>query len=131
MSLMNVLDALHNPKGITSHSQRPSRVLKAIFHSSPGQIRIWWYPLRRSSLENTREPESLSNISSKCGIGKRYLTVILLTARLSTHIRHVPSFFGTKSAGTAHGLKLGRTSFFCTKSSTKDCKISCSFGLNQ
>jgi len=37
---------------------------------------------------------------------KRYLTVILLIAQLSTHIRHVPSFFGAKSARTVHGLKL-------------------------
>lgn len=38
-------------------------------------------------------------------MGKRYLTMILLIARLSMHIRQVPSFLGVRSAGTAHGLE--------------------------
>ncbi|KAK4584006.1 hypothetical protein RGQ29_021942 [Quercus rubra] len=36
----------------------------------------------------------------------RYLTVILLMARLSTHIRQLLFFFGVNNAGTAHGLVL-------------------------
>jgi len=45
---MNVLGALDNPKGMTRH-HIISLILKAVFHSSPGQIRIWWYLLFRSS----------------------------------------------------------------------------------
>ena len=39
-------------------------------------------------------------------MGNLDLIVILLMARLSTHILHVPSFFGVKSAGTVQGLRL-------------------------
>jgi len=77
-----------------------------------------WYPLLRSILENTREPWSLSNISSSRGIGCLYLIVILFMARLSTHIRILPSFFGAKRAGTAQGLRLSRTNPLEINSST-------------
>ena len=108
MSLMKVLGALVRPNGITSHSYRPCLVLKAVFHSSPSFMRTWWYPLLRSILENTTDPLSSSNISSNLGIGYRYLMVMLLMARQSTHMRHVPSFLGTSRTGTAQGLRLSR-----------------------
>jgi hypothetical protein len=38
--LIKVLDALVNLKGITSHSYNPSFILKVVFHSSPGLMRI-------------------------------------------------------------------------------------------
>ncbi|PRQ22220.1 hypothetical protein RchiOBHm_Chr6g0247871 [Rosa chinensis] len=60
----------------------------------------------------------MSSMSSNLGIGKRYLIVILLMALLSTHILHVPSFFGVKSTGTAHGLMDSRINPFCNNSST-------------
>jgi hypothetical protein len=47
---MKVLDALVNPKGMISHAYNPNLVLKAVFHSSSNFIRIWWYPLRKSTL---------------------------------------------------------------------------------
>jgi len=40
MRRMKVLGALVKPKGITNHSYKPKLVLKAVFHSSPGLIRI-------------------------------------------------------------------------------------------
>lgn len=49
-----------------------------------------------------------SSRSSNRGMGKQYLTVILLIALLSTHIRHEPSFLGMSKAGTAQGLRLSR-----------------------
>uniref|UniRef100_A0A0A9FFV2 Uncharacterized protein n=1 Tax=Arundo donax TaxID=35708 RepID=A0A0A9FFV2_ARUDO len=42
INLMKVLGALVKPKGITNHSYRPNLVLKAVFHSSPNFILIWW-----------------------------------------------------------------------------------------
>ena len=115
---MNVLGALERPNGMTSHSYSPPFVLNAVFHSSPSLIRIWWYPLLRSILKNTREPWSSSNISSSRGIGCRYLIVILFMARLFTHILQLPSFLGTKRAGTAQGLRLSLTNPLEINSST-------------
>lgn len=74
--------------------------------------------LRRSILENTFEPCKSSRRSFNRGIGKRYLTVILLMALLSTHIRHSPFFLGTESVGTAHGLKDSLMSPFLNNSPT-------------
>ncbi|MFS7959420.1 hypothetical protein Hanom_Chr08g00690911 [Helianthus anomalus] len=51
-----VLGAFESPNGMTIHSYNPSRVLKAVFHSSPGRILIWWYPLRKSTLEKIVAP---------------------------------------------------------------------------
>ena len=39
-------------------------LLNAVFHSSPGLIRIWWYPLQRFIFENIWDPLSTSNMSS-------------------------------------------------------------------
>jgi len=125
---MKVLGVLDSPKGITNHSYSPSLVLNAGFHSSPGRILIWRYPLLRSTLEKFVAPDIRSSISSKREMGKRYLTVILLiAARLSTHIRHVPSF-GVKSARTAHGLKLSLMNPLSSNSSTC-CNSVCSILL--
>jgi hypothetical protein len=66
---MKVLGALVNPKGITKHSYKPNLVLKAVFDSSPNFIRIWWYPLRKSTFENKVAPLNSSSMSSKHGIG--------------------------------------------------------------
>lgn len=89
MNLINVLGALVNLDGITNHSNKSSQVLKDVFHSSPSLIRIWWYPLLKSILENIFAPDKWSSISSRQGIGNMYLCI----ARLSTQIRQVPSFF--------------------------------------
>ena len=69
LGFMKVLGALVNPKGMTNHSYKPNLVLNAVFHSSPNFIRIWWYPLRESTLENIVEPLNSSSISSSLGIG--------------------------------------------------------------
>ena len=37
---MKVLGALDNPNGMKGHSNKPTRVLKPVFHSSPDLIRI-------------------------------------------------------------------------------------------
>ncbi|CAO2836271.1 unnamed protein product [Amaranthus hypochondriacus] len=109
ISLMKVLGAPVNPNDITNHSYNPYLVLKAVFHSSPSLIRIWWYPLLRSILLNHWDLDSSSSMSSIRGIGNLYLTVILFTLRLSTHICHVPSFLGTSRVGTTQGLMLSLT----------------------
>ena len=86
-------------------------------------------PTLRSILEKIVAPDIKSIISSKWGMGKRYLTVILLIARLSTHIRHVPSFFGAKSVRTAHGLKLSLMNPLSSNSSTCRYNFACSVGF--
>lgn len=93
---MKVLGALDRPNSLINHSYSPSFVLKVVFHSSTSKIRIWWYPLPRLFFENNLDPadiSNISNISSKCGIGNRYLTVIQLIALLSIPMSWLPSFF--------------------------------------
>ena len=102
--LIKVLGAFVSPKGITNHSYNPYLVWKAVFHSSPSWILIWWYPLWRSIWLKIQKPCNSSSISSSLGMGCRYFIVILLTALQSTHILQVPSFFGTSQTGTARGL---------------------------
>ena len=41
ISLMKVVGAFVNPKGMNNHSKRPSLDLKAIFHTSEGSIGTW------------------------------------------------------------------------------------------
>jgi len=87
---MKVLGAFVSPKGITIHSYNPLLVLKDVFHSSPSQILIWWYPLFKSFFEKYFAPLKQS-IKGNQNI---YLIVILLIALESMHICHPPSFFG-------------------------------------
>ena len=105
---MKVLGALVRPKGMSSHSNNPSFVLKAVFHSSLGRIRILWYPLRRSIFVKNEAPFSKSNMSSSRGMGNLYFIFILFIARLSRHIRQLLSFLGVSKTGTAQGLRLSR-----------------------
>jgi len=108
INLIKVLGALV-PKRHYYHSYRPNLVLNAIFHSSPSFILIWWYQLRKSTLEKNIEPLNSSSMSSSLGIGCWYLIVILLMALQSTYMRQLPSFFGTKITRTAQGLRLPHT----------------------
>ena len=99
---MKVAEALDRPNVITTHSNKPSFVLKAVFHSSPSLILIWRYPLRSSILEKTLASDKQSSKSSILGSGYRYLTVILLIALESMHNLHVfPPFLGESKAGVA------------------------------
>jgi hypothetical protein len=40
--LMKVVGAFFEPKGMTSHSKRPSFDLKVVFHASVCSIGTWW-----------------------------------------------------------------------------------------
>lgn len=71
INLRKVEGALDSPNDMTNHSYRPTLVLKAVFYSSPGDMQIWWYQLRRSIFENIVEQLSLSNMSSSREIGWR------------------------------------------------------------
>jgi hypothetical protein len=42
INLMKVVGAFFNPKGMTSHSNKPSLDLKDIFHTSVGLMGSWW-----------------------------------------------------------------------------------------
>jgi len=68
-----VLEVLDNPKDITNHSYSPSLILNTVFHSSPGQILIGWYPLLRSILENITAPDIKSSISLRRRMKKMIL----------------------------------------------------------
>ena len=126
---MKVLGALDNPNGITIHSYSPSLVVKAIFHSSPSQIWIWWYPLRKSILLKYLASDSTSILLSKCGIGNRYLMVILLIYMLSVYILHVLSFFRVNNAGTTHGVMISLTMPFFISYFTYRLSSACCVGL--
>ena len=65
-------------------------------------------------------------MSSSLGIGNQYLIVILLIARLSTHIYHDPSFFVVSRVGTPQGLKLSRIKPLVSNSSTCLFNSACS-----
>jgi len=75
-------------------------------------------PLLKSTLENTFESYSSSNISYSLSMGCLYLMVMLFIARLSTHIHMLQAFFGTKRVGIVHGLELSLTNPLDTNSST-------------
>jgi len=62
--------------------------------------------LLRLIFENMHDPPNRFNMSSRRGIGNQYWIVILLMARLFTHIRQLQSFSGVKRIGTTYGLML-------------------------
>ena len=129
INFMNVLDAFINPNNMTNYSYNSSFVLKVIFHLSPGCIWIWWYSLLKSIFEKIVALNNWSSMSSNHGIGNLYPTMISLMARLSIHMRQLPSFFGISKAGTKHGLNLSWIIIFFSNSSIFYLKISLSFGL--
>lgn len=101
-----VPSTFERPSGMTSHSYKPSLVLKAIFYSSPGRIRIWWYLLCKSILEKILNPTSISNKLVSLRMGNRYITVILLMAWLFKHSRQLPSLFEVINEGMTDILML-------------------------
>jgi len=129
ITLIKVLGVFERPKGMTSNSYKPSLVLNVVFHSSPKQIIIWWYPFFRLILEKILAPTIISSKSSNQGMRKWYLIVILLLTRLSTHIRHDPSFLGVNMAGIVQELKLSRINPFCNSSHTCLCNLACLLGF--
>ena len=113
------------PKGITNHSYSPNLVLKAVFHSSPSSILIWWYPLLRSILENIVDPSNSSSLGIEC----LYLMVMLLMTLQLQHILHLPSFLGTNKTDTTQGLRLFWTQPFSNNSWNCDSISLVSSGL--
>ena len=108
MTLMNVLGAFDNLKGMTNHSYNPSLILKVIFHSSLRgyESDVYVTKVHFQKKLGSDGPTIMSNKSSSLGMGNLYLTVIRLMARLSTHILQLPSFFGKSNASTTYGLNL-------------------------
>ena len=78
--LMKVAGALVKPKGMTNHSNNPSLVLKAIYHTMVDSIRIRWYPNLRWSFVKNLAPFRLSMSSLIRGRGYLLFTKILLRA---------------------------------------------------
>src|SRR6187399_457171 len=79
--LMKYAGVLVNPNDITVYSYSPYRVVKAVLGISFSRILIWWYPDRRSILENTFAPWSWSNKSLIIGSGYLFLIVTSFSAR--------------------------------------------------
>ena len=125
INCMKVLCALDNSNGITIHSYSLSLVLKEIFYSCPSWIFIWWYQLLKLILLKYLSPYSTSIMSSKRGIGNRYLMVILFICFLSMHILHVLSCFGVNNVGTTQGLMLSLTTPFFISSVTYQLSSAC------
>ena len=105
--LMKVAGALVKPKGMINHSNNPYLVLKVIFHTSVDSIGIWWYPDLWPSFVKTLAPFRLLMSSSIRGRWYLFFTEILLRARLSMHMRQVPSFLGTRMIGLPQGEEMG------------------------
>lgn len=56
ITVMKVLGAFDNPKGMTNNSDSPTRVLNVAFYLSLGRLLIWWKPLFKSKLLNMVAP---------------------------------------------------------------------------
>lgn len=72
----NTVGAFVSPKGMT---KCPNGVWKAVFHSSPSQIRTKWYAQRRSSLEKIWARWRGAKAASRRGSGYLFLTVAVKT----------------------------------------------------
>ena len=81
ISLWKVAGALHNPKGITLNSKRPSDVQKAVFSRCSGLTCTCQYPLLKSSVENSLAPARVSRVSSILGMGYASFLVREFTLR--------------------------------------------------
>jgi hypothetical protein len=56
--LIKVVGAFVKPKGMTSHSKRPSFDLKVVFHKYVCSLGTWWYPYFKSILLKYLAPVS-------------------------------------------------------------------------
>ena len=93
MNLWNVAGAFERPKGVTSHSNSPYRVVNAVIHSSPFAIRILLKAAITSNLVNHRALLICCRVSRIRGSGQRSFRVIAFSARQSTQKRSPPPSF--------------------------------------
>src|SRR5512141_2817874 len=73
--------ALVRPNDITVYSYNPYLVVKVVLGISCSRIFNWWYPDRRSILENTLAPCNQSNRSLIIGSGYLFLIVTSFNPR--------------------------------------------------
>src|SRR5882672_6190023 len=66
---VKVAGALHNPNGMTIHSNNPLFVLKPVLYVSSVVTRMLLYPARMSNLLNSDFPRSSSRIDDILGSG--------------------------------------------------------------
>src|SRR5712671_3854692 len=79
--LVNVAGALHNPNGITIHSNSPLFVLKPVLYVSSASTWILLYPAQISNLLNSDFPRSSLRIDDIFGRGVTSRTVYSLSFR--------------------------------------------------
>ena len=119
--------ALVRPNGMTTYSNKPIGVRKAVLCSCPSFMRTWWYAEERSTALNIRALPSLSRRSWIRGIGNMSKRVCLFKLRKSTHMQSSPVFLRTKRMGAPYGDTLGLIQPFANISSTCCCTTSNSF----
>ena len=69
------------PEGVTSHSNNPNLVRKAVFHSSPGATRILWKAAITSNFVNYLALLKLLSVSQISGNRYQSFFVIAFRAR--------------------------------------------------
>ena len=96
-----------SPKGILSHSQKPSGpMVNAVRGFASSSCQTCQYPDFRSKVENQMAPYRQSNVPSILGHKYPSLTVQLFNFCRSRQSLRLPSFFLTRTIALAHGLKL-------------------------
>ena len=91
------------PNGITTYSNKPIGVKKAVLCSWPSFMHTWWYTEDRSTALNIWALPSLSRRSCKCGIGNRSKRVCLFKLQKSMHMRSSAVFLRMKRMGAPYG----------------------------
>ena len=99
----NVAEALHSPKGMRRHSNRPSSQANTVFLLSRFFSGICQKAHARSILVKIFALPIRDRLSSILGNGNASLTVTSLSGRKSQQKRSSPVFFLTMTTPLAHG----------------------------
>ena len=121
------MGALVRPNGMTTYSNKPIDVKKAILCLWPSFMHTWWYAEDRSMALNIRALPTLSRRSCIHGIGNMSKHVCLFRLQKSTHMRSSPVFLHTKKMSAPYSDMLGLIQPFAKISSTCCCTTSNSF----
>ena len=115
------------PNGITTYSNKPIGVKKAILCSCPSFMRTWWYTYDKSMAQNIRALPSLLRRLCIRGIGNMYKRICSFRLWKSTHMCSSPVFLRMKRMGAPYSDMLGQIQPFANILSTYCCTSSSSF----
>ena len=116
--------ALVRPNNITTYSNKPIGVKKAVLCSWPSFMRTWWYAEDRSTALNIQALPSLLRRLCICSIGNMSKHVCLFKLQKLIHMRSSPVFLSMKRMGTPYGDTLGLIQPFANISSMCHCTTS-------